>query len=426
MILIFAFLMIALLVKDTAPLGDNLILRGIAEGLCLFVGLWWTVTHINSPAYRKYAIFALYVGSLFLTIFESREPIQVLLQVLSLIAVTLFFFALIEHKPGKLFVHQGAFQTVTYVLIPVCLGSLLLYRLAPNAAIDHTVEGFSAENFMRFTGLFGKPGAMATAAGLLVGLSLFANISLITRLIGLAAAAPCLYLTGSRTFWVATLVASLITAMFHMQNKKTIAALTFVALILGGALVAVNSDIKKGFSSKESIPLRTESIENMSGRTTIWLMALDRFWQRPWLGHGYTMGHHAFLGSTGGRGRNYGEQPDILQFKTFTLHNGYIQALLDSGAIGTMLYFSVIGVALWRIIARDRERQYPGTMYSLVFFAISNGGETVIFSAATFHAVFFWYVALLALSLPGRPSVAHFQAGDRSRTDRYTLSPVGS
>ena len=89
-----------------------------------------------------------------------------------------------------------------------------------------------------------------------------------------------------------------------------------------------------------------------------------------------------------------------------TLHNGYLQALLDSGAIGAALYVAVILSALGCFLFYDRDKRYASEFYGLLFLAIANLGETVIFGAAVLHGVWFWYLSVLALTLAlARPSI---------------------
>jgi O-antigen ligase len=146
--------------------------------------------------------------------------------------------------------------------------------------------------------------------------------------------------------------------------------------------------------------LRTDSIENLTGRTKVWKYALSSWWDRPLFGYGFTTGDEPF--NTGDEPFNArkgtplaGKGRDV---KRYTLHNGYIQALLDSGAVGAALYVVVLGLAIIRI-ARPQATQLRVPLFILLFAAIANMGETIIFSAATFQSVLVWYCVVFGLSL---------------------------
>jgi len=84
---------------------------------------------------------------------------------------------------------------------------------------------------------------------------------------------------------------------------------------------------------------------------------------------------------------------------TPTLHNGFLQSLLDSGFLGASLYLTIIWFVIWVLLKQDTARQYGAELYVLIFMTLSNFGETVIFSAAMYPGVLYWYVAVFALSL---------------------------
>ena len=331
---------------------------------------------------------------------------RVALQVFSLLAVSLFFISFTERVTLESEAHTAGLRIALYALLAVSLGSLALYKISPALAYDQTVERLTWDNAHRFKGLFGKPSGVAAAAGILFGLCLFTRGHWIVRGVGAGAALLCLYLTLSRSFWIGATLASLVTAAFYVKQKRLILAAGAIGLVL--VIAAATVVPLKMPALGESKMLRSESLENLSGRTAVWSMALDRFWDRPVLGYGYTVGHHAFFVSRNGRAGEFGsEQVDLLQKETFSLHNGYVQALLDSGAVGALFYVLIMAVTLWRIVRYDVDRRHPVVLYGIVFLGIANIGETVVYTPATFHAAFYWYAAAVALSLTGvRPSPA--------------------
>ncbi|OGW52007.1 MAG: hypothetical protein A2V62_06290 [Nitrospirae bacterium RBG_19FT_COMBO_58_9] len=400
---VFGLLIGALLVKDTVPLGDNMILRGISEGLALVAGSVWLLRQGQGAIDRKYVLLPAYLVILFLTMFVTREPLHVALQVISLTAVIVFFVAYVESQSTSQEVtSQGllttGFRLATYMLAMVCLVSLLLLKFNHDWAYDHTIEGIYWDGIPRFKGLFGKPGSMAAAAGILLGLCLFGKVHLFWRIMGVFVSLGCLYLTFSRSFWAAAVLASSITAIVYTTRKRVLFLTALLVLMLAPILMTA-VDVKVSSETQARL-LRTDSLANLSGRTTLWTASLERFWDRPLLGYGFTLGHQAFDNqqSRKSSGDSF-DATEAFSNKSFALHNGYIQALLDSGALGATLYIGIMGLGLWRVLFNDTGRKHGAVMYSLIFLGIGNGGETVITTAATFFSVFYWYVVIIALSL---------------------------
>lgn len=394
----FGFLILALLVKDTAPIGDQYVLRTLSQGLCLTAGLWWLFTQGNIIAMRRYWLILLYSAVLCSTAFVSMDSTRVLLQVLSLVAVTLFFMSYCEQAQQMPSMHDTAARIVLYALLPVCLGSLLLYKIAPTLAFDQTVERMVWDNPHRFKGLFGKPAGIAAASGILLGLCAFTKVHWLIRAVGALSSLMCLYLTLSRSFWVGSSVALLVTAFLYAKRKGLLLGAGIGGLLLILATVSIMDTKIPGLNQSRS--MRSDSLENLSGRTTLWTLALDRFWDRPVLGYGYTVGHQAFLYSRKAKGADVaGDNVDLFRNETFSLHNGYVQALLDSGGMGALLYTIILAITVWRIVWYDRVKAHAAALYSLVFLSIANIGETLVYTPATFHAAFYWYVAVLALGL---------------------------
>lgn len=389
---VLGFLIIALVVKDTVPLGDSYVLRGLSEGLALAVGLSWFLKKGDGEILKKYSPVFLYLGFLVLTSVITRRPLWVFLQGLSLASVVLFFIAFIETHATDVDKNKITLKITAFALTIVCLISVILAYRLPQWAYESTLEG------PRFRGLFGKSGMMAATAGILLGLSIFGRRNWPARILGALAAFFCLYLTGSRSFWIAAAVGIFVTASFYFKNKRAwILASILVAFL--SPLVMIATDFSVSSEDKERI-LRMDSLTNLSGRVALWNAAFKMFWDRPILGHGFTLGADAFggevvdkLAKMSGTSARYGKS------FTPTFHNGFVQALLDSGAIGALLYTAVIGYALWAHLKYEKARQYGVELYSLMFLTIGNLGETIIFTAADYYAVFYWYVAIFAMSL---------------------------
>ena len=400
MLYAFWFLIAALLVKDTAPIGDVYVLRTLSQGMCLGVGCWWLLTQGSLDALRRYWLILVYILVLGGTAFLSIDSVRVLLQVLSLIAVALFFASFCERAQDKPSIYATATRIVIFALLPICIGSLLLYKLAPASAFDQTVERMTWDSAHRFKGLFGKPAGIAAASGVLLGLCAFTQIHWVIRIAGILSSSLCLYLTLSRSFWAGAVAALTVTVLLYSRRKGVVMALGACSLLLAVAAVSL-IDVKPS-TLNQSKAMRSDSLENLSGRTTLWAIALEHFWDSPVLGFGYTEGHHAFLYGRGKSSEIYGQNIDLFRKETFSLHNGYVQAMLDSGGVGVLLYLAIVTVSIWRLLSLDKTKAHAATLYSLLFLSIANIGETVVFTPATFHAAYYWYSAMLAFAL--RPS----------------------
>jgi O-antigen ligase len=175
-------------------------------------------------------------------------------------------------------------------------------------------------------------------------------------------------------------------------------ALAFVGVIGSLGLVIVDVHLA---SETQSKVIRSGSIGTLSGRTVLWELALKKYQDSPFLGYGFTTGSDALASDMGDTLSTAFGVADRSQQKAFSLHSGYIQSFLDSGAIGASLYLSILGLALWRLLWYDQERRHGAEMYCLLFFSISNLTDTIIFGAAVFYEVFYWYLSVVALSVIG-------------------------
>jgi O-antigen ligase len=334
-----------------------------------------------------------YLLVLALTALCSQRPFIVLLQVVSLASVVLFFIAYSELCALKPDAFQWNVFAVSCAFLLVCGGSLALLAVRPQAAFEITSEG------NRFRGLFSEPAMMGAVSGLLLGLVAFGKFNRLVRMAGAFAALPCLYLTGSRTSWGAAIAALLITGSLYSVKKRTwMIGLAFVGIIGGGSLIVFDIRLDPGTQSKV---IRSGSIETLSGRTVLWDLALKKYQDSPLLGYGFTTGSDALASDMGDTLSAAFGVSDRSQQKTFSLHSGYLQALLDSGAIGATLYVAIIISAIWGMWKYGAERLYGAEMYSLMFFSVSNVTDTIIFGAAVFYEVYFWYLPVLAMSLGG-------------------------
>ena len=397
--ILFTLLIGGMLLKDIQHVNDVYVLRGIAETLCLGSALLW-ITQINFvDLIVRYWLFFLYLLALLATLLVASQPAYVLFQVASLAAVFLFGMKMAETGADEALQNR----IVAWFLALVCVASLVYVVVAPYDAYLHEVFG------PRFRGIVGQPGALGSLAGMLLGLAIFTKgLGRPFRAIAIVAALGCLYLTGSRTFWVASIVGGGATIFFYSKRRFAIiagGAATAAAIVGFVWLIGFGESVEENFVETA----RPQSIENLTGRTAIWELATDRFYRQPVLGYGYALAHEAFQNK---HSSDLG-QVGIWQKDQFTMHSGLFQSLLDSGVVGTSFYLAIIGMAILSMIRYDRARLRPAIFYVLVFLAIGNFGETVIFTAGTVASVYFWYLAVYATSLRYRRETSQPLAQER-------------
>lgn len=388
---IFLILMIALLSKDILPLGDRYVLRGTSEGLALAAGLFWLLQHRTGDFTRRYFLIISYLATLFLTALVSQRPFFVTFQAASLASVIIFFIAYIESTRLKPDIIDWNLKAVGSAFALVCMGSLILLAVRPQLTFEITPEG------NRFKGVFSEPAMMGAVAGLLIGISALGKYHWSLRFAGILTGGPCLYLTGSRTSWGAAIAALLISGIIYIKHKRA-GAIALVLIGVIGSLGFIIADFHIA-SDTQSKVIRSGSIGTLSGRTALWELALIKYQDSPVLGFGFTTGSDALASDMGDTLRTAFGVTDRSQQRAFSLHSGYIQSLMDSGAIGASLYVAIIAFSLWNLFRYDHQRRYGAVMYGLIFFSLSNVTDTIIFGAAVFYEVYYWYLSILSLSL---------------------------
>lgn len=129
----------------------------------------------------------------------------------------------------------------------------------------------------------------------------------------------CLALTFARAQWIAAFAAIFVIGI--MKNKKILP----ITLGLVVILVLVSPKIR------ERAFTLANPMKNSSERTTIWKGAAQVFPQRFWLGHGIGSFHHIFP-----------FKAEMKDKKIGRWHNDYIQAYMESGIFGLLIFLNLI------------------------------------------------------------------------------------
>jgi O-antigen ligase len=206
-------------------------------------------------------------------------------------------------------------------------------------------------------------------------------------------------MTSSRTYWVAVIVAAGLTFFFYHRASRIWILTATIATFIAIATVAA-FDIQ--FDTKGIGRLiRSESVSNLTGRVDVWERAVKAFELRPYLGYGFTAGALGLEEETNSGA--FGEAPELSSrvVGRTTMHSGFVQSLLDSGAIGTVFYVLAIVLSIRTFYRYDKKRAFPAEFGALIFLSVANLSENAIYAASVFSSVLFWILALFAFSLKG-------------------------
>ena len=390
MLVVAVILAIALILKDVTIIGDRYLMRGFAQLLCLLMAVWVPM-NLRLSLLARYSFIFAYLLFLFLT---NLSDLAGIIQLISFAGVILFFIAFMETQPQS--AHDKFLGVILWGWFSVCSLSLVSIFVLPDMVYD---KGLDLTSDTRFRGLFSKPGMMGSAAGLMVGIAIFRNRGILATYTPVAIGLLCLAKTGSRTFWVALLTAMSLTLWLYRPKYR--AVLVACIGVLGASLFLLLSGTISGGTFIDRV-LRVDSLVHLSGRTNLWGAAIEAIDNSPYVGFGYTKGAEGLL-SLGPRLWDY--LPNIRGFSreiigAFSLHNGYMQALMDSGYIGLVLYVLTILGAFIMLVITDRDRVYPLVFYGSVFSIITNFGETTMYAAAVFHSILYWYCCVHSYKSP--------------------------
>jgi hypothetical protein len=388
-------LAVALVAKDTSQLNDPYVLRGLAQVLCMAVGGSWVLANLSGRLVRRYWPVWGYLAALTLSAGWSVVPFYVWLQLASLAAVLLFSVAYFEASAAQDDGGIGVLLDAAVALYGLVAVLSLVVMFTHPAIAYGAMENGDAGMEYRFRGLFPKAGMLASAAGLTLGLAWFGRRGPILKGAIMAVCGACLALALSRTFWVALIVAAL--AVYWMDRR----AARKWGLGLGLAVLVTFWLGMRAFDATLDFSharfLRSGSITTLTGRVGLWEKGMQAFYRQPLLGYGYTAGASG-LTSTPGHPSADADVDSARNLGKTTLHNGYLQSMLDSGVVGTSFYLLILVVALVRLSQRPlRTPRERAVLFGLVYFAVANATQNVIYSASVFDSIMFYGLAIYAM-----------------------------
>lgn len=156
----------------------------------------------------------------------------------------------------------------------------------------------------------------------------------------------CLALTFARTQWLATFLVIFIAGIF--RNRK------ILPIAIGAVLLLLL--ISPNLRNRATTLLNP--MAHTSERNIIWKGAWEVFPDRFWFGHGIGTFHHIFP---------YKDQ--MQDKKVGRWHNDYIQAFMESGFVGLLVYFFLISATIKVAISRYKKfaREKNTILQGLVF-----------------------------------------------------------
>jgi O-Antigen ligase len=386
---------IAMILKDVKFIGDPYWLRGIAQVTLLFIGLHLIASRANILVLKKNIIVFIYILVLLVSVSFSPFKTYSLLQVASLFSPIVFFMGLtlLPYK-NQVAIQHYMTTAILYGYLMCAVVSLVIYKISPSLVLEIIMR-----NEIRFTGVFSEPGIMGLISGLIIGIALFRKTPLVVKIGIVAIGLTCLYLSLSRTFLISLIISSLISSwMYFPKYRKW--CLLFIGIL---TLLIIGISTQKLFSSKseqksiENIS-RSDSLNNLSGRTYIWDTVIKERNLKPFVGEGFAMGGVILLKE---QMHSYVEV-DSRAIGRVTMHSGYIQALADLGYVGLLVYCLVIVFGIYSVIKNDKNRNNVLILFGLIYLSIANITESVIYTAATFPSIYFWYLAISSAYLPKR------------------------
>jgi O-antigen ligase len=279
---------------------------------------------------------------------------------------TFYFFA---RSPAEK--TRGIFNWLLITLFLVCALALLPYAFPMTFPFYIFTPAFFSD---RVFATFGNPNYLAafliTALPFLIlsrwlrpGMARFAMTGF------LALVLVTLFLTGSRSAWLASLVGFLFLGFFqYIKHKRAkILGVTLLVIVALGATATLKNYIAPIIPQFERISLDTERSISISTRLHLWQAGLQSFLTRPFTGFGQDML----------RGNIEPYVPEHLKanevFFIDRTHSELIDILLTTGIFGLIGYLGFFGLIFWKEVRSGlKETAALTALFTLFLFHAVN------------------------------------------------------
>lgn len=331
------------------------------------------------------------VCALTLTIVQSEVPDRVIASIVHVVFGIAAAWLYCNHTTVRNDPVYKIGKVTMLAVLAIQMGSLLLAVLH----IDTVAAGLSAG--LRLGGLAGHPNSLGTVSllsiwGCLAMLHAMSNELSARRILVLFVLATTiinLATTGSATSQVLgglTVAGLFTTSLFGRLSKrqKALVILTTAALALGALYFTVIGGL-----SGDLAVIATESVGKditLTGRTDLWVVAIDAFTERPFLGWGFDYHETVFSDPRFQVGYNQ-------------YHNGFLDTLVNGG----IMLLTVFMYAIWLFFkraartSRQSDSLVPFVVICLVCIA-QNATEYTIFRPNN-PAWMLWILSYIAVAM---------------------------
>ena len=192
-------------------------------------------------------------------------------------------------------------------------------------------------------------------------------------------------LTTSKTALLLLFLLALLVPLYRVTRWNSTISIPIVII----SFLLISSIFFVVLSNWESTMLALGRDPDLSGRTGLWLGAIEKIKERPWLGYGY----QGFWQDGGGAMELWAKE----RYKPPHAHNGYINIALDLGLTGLIIFMSFIFIEFIKSISFLRRYHSAIAFWPILyitFFAFYNYSENTIIE----HNSIFW-VLLVSISL---------------------------
>jgi len=285
-------------------------------------------------------------------------------------------------------------------LIALALATIAVVVLAPPIALDHS-SGHSVD----WQGVFTHKNACGRIMVLAIAVLLFGERLTAARSFALSICVFVLVMSGSRSAWLIAIALLLLWLALELARRAGPRART---ALLAAAPLLILACACAAVLLFPWIALRLGRDPTLSGRTAIWAQVLRAIANRPLLGYGYDAFWRGMTGPS--------LQIDAaLHFVVEHAHNGFLEILLELGAVGlTLVVLSLLRAArrLGPLLLHGDLRPVAFPLALLVLILLFNLDENTLL---LFNGIF-WPLSVAAFA-----QIEHLaQSGDR----RHDAAPA--
>mgnify|MGYP001319994059 FL=1 len=366
----------------------RMVLFGLAAAHFLFKGLARRRT--TAPPLTSFAVFSAYAVLCALSAFWSAEPLQTLWKAIELLVMLMVATELYQDRRSPADRAAGIAASLMLLSFALCLMSLAGAVLAPERAWrDWGLEGLGVRSMggvvpMVNPNMLGQLGGIVAMVGIirfLLGSGLRTVGDYLVPAVGMAT----LLLAYSRTSIIACVVIYLLVTVILRRTRW------LLFLVLTGAVAATL--FAEQFTTYLLRGQSTEQLQSLSGRMQMWESALNVFWERPLLGHGFFVGHKSV---------EWGSSGILLA----TVDSTYVETLVNLGIVGFALVVSfaiLVGLQSWRglrgcHLAPANLHEVGMIFFVVIAFAIIRSLTASSFQVLHYNLIFVLF-SLIGLSL---------------------------